>query len=141
MVDSVPHAWLFPRVAAVVHHGGAGTTAAGLRAGIPSVIVPFHGDQPYWGQRIAALEAGPEPIPRSKLTAERLAQAIHRALNDQTVRERAADLGMRIRAEDGVANAVAIVQRMGRRGGAQPAHEANRDVDAMTEDAEKELKL
>ena len=64
MVDGVPFAWLFPRVAAVVHHGGAGTTSAGLRAGVPSVVVPFFGDQPFWAQRVADLGVGPAPIPR-----------------------------------------------------------------------------
>ncbi len=63
-VQDVPHSWLFPRMAAVVHHGGAGTTAAGLRAGVPTVVCPFFGDQPYWGERVAALGAGPKP-PRS----------------------------------------------------------------------------
>ena len=83
VIDSVPHAWLFSRVAAVVHHGGAGTTAAGLRAGVPSVIVPFFGDQPFWGQRVAHLGVGPAPIPRKRLTVERLAQAIHQAVTDR----------------------------------------------------------
>lgn len=106
MVDAIPHAWLFPRVAAVVHHGGAGTTAAGLRAGVPSIVVPYFGDQPFWGRRIAALDVGPEPIPRGKLTAARLAAAIERAVTDQAMRERAAALGAKIRAEDGVRAAV-----------------------------------
>lgn len=112
MVDSIPHAWLFPRVAAVVHHGGAGTTAAGLRAGVPSIIVPFFGDQAFWGERVAALGVGPNPIPRKQLTAERLAQALQQAVHNQTMRRRAADLGERIRAEDGVANAVAVVAQV-----------------------------
>jgi len=73
MIDSTPHAWLFPRVAAVVHHGGAGTTAAGLRAGVPSIVIPFFGDQPFWGQRVQDLGVGPAPIPRQKLTVDRLA--------------------------------------------------------------------
>jgi UDP:flavonoid glycosyltransferase YjiC (YdhE family) len=110
MVDSIPFAWLFPRVAAVVHHGGAGTTAAGLRAGVPSIVIPFFGDQFFWGQRVAELGAGPEPIPRKKLTVERLAQAIQEALTDQTMRQRAANLGSKIQAEDGIARAVAVVQ-------------------------------
>jgi sterol 3beta-glucosyltransferase len=112
MVDSIPFSWLFPRVAAVVHHGGAGTTAAGLRAGVPSIVVPFFGDQPFWGQRIAELGVGPVPIPRKKLTVERLAQAIEKAVRDRTMRQRAADLGARIRAEDGIARAVAVVQHI-----------------------------
>lgn len=103
MVDGVPFSWLFPRVAAVVHHGGAGTTSAGLRAGGPSVVVPFFGDQPFWGQRVADLGAGPAPIPRKKLTAERLAEAIRAAVTDEAMRQRAADLGAKIQAEDGIA--------------------------------------
>jgi sterol 3beta-glucosyltransferase len=112
MVDSAPFSWPFPRVAAVVHHGGAGTTAAGLWAGVPSVVIPFFADQPFWGQRVAKLGVGPEPIPRKKLTAERLAQAIHTAVTDQAMRQRAADLGAKIQAEDGVARAVDVVQDM-----------------------------
>jgi sterol 3beta-glucosyltransferase len=112
VIDSVPHAWLFPRAAAVVHHGGAGTTAAGLRAGVPSVIVPFFGDQPFWGQRVAQLGVGPAPIPRRELTVERLAQAIHEAVTDPAMRQRAAHLGSNIRAEDGIARAVAVIQHI-----------------------------
>ncbi len=112
MVDAVPFSWLFPRVAAVVHHGGAGTTAAGLRAGVPSVVIPFFGDQPYWGQRVADLGVGPAPLPRKTLTAERLAQAIRTAVTDQAMRGRAVELGANIRAEDGVARAVAIIQQI-----------------------------
>lgn len=109
MVDSVPHAWLFPRMAAVVHHGGAGTTAAGLASGVPSIVVPFHGDQPFWGRRVAALGAGPAPIPRMRLTAERLARAIDTATTDRAMRTRAAQIGARIRAEDGVSRAVKLI--------------------------------
>lgn len=110
-LDSVPFSWLFPRVAAVVHHGGAGTTAAGLRAGVPSIVVPFFGDQPFWGQRVAKLGVGPRPLPRRELTAERLAHAIERAVTDQTMRQRAADLGAKIRAENGIARAVSVIQQ------------------------------
>jgi UDP:flavonoid glycosyltransferase YjiC (YdhE family) len=112
MLDSIPHAWLFPRVAAVVHHGGAGTTAAGLRAGVPSVIVPFFGDQPFWGRRVADLGIGPEPISRQRLTAGRLATAIHQAVTDQEMRQRAAELGEKIRGENGIARAVEIIARI-----------------------------
>lgn len=110
-IEAVPHNWLFPQMAAVVHHGGAGTTAAGLRAGRPSVLVPFFGDQPYWGHRVHALSAGPEPILRSKLTAKRLADAITEAVTDQAIQSQATTLGENIRAEDGVANAVEIINR------------------------------
>jgi UDP:flavonoid glycosyltransferase YjiC (YdhE family) len=108
MLDSVPFAWLFPRVAAVVHHGGAGTTAAGLRAGVPSIIVPFFADQPFWGRRVADLGVGPQPIPRKQFTADRLAQAIEMTVTDQALRQRAADLGAQIRSEDGIARAVEV---------------------------------
>ncbi|MDJ0677047.1 MAG: glycosyltransferase [Calothrix sp. MO_167.B42] len=116
MVNSIPHSWLFPRVGAVVHHGGAGTTAAGLRAGVPSIVIPFFGDQLFWGQRVAELGVGPEPIPRKKLTVERLAKAIQKAVTDQTMRQRAANLGAKIQAEDGIAKVVAVVQDMEKHG-------------------------
>jgi UDP:flavonoid glycosyltransferase YjiC (YdhE family) len=112
MIDSAPFSWLFPRMAAVVHHGGAGTTAAGLRAGVPSVVVPFFGDQPYWGQRIVDLGVGPAPISRRKLTAARLAQAIETAVTDLAMGQRAAELGAIIRAEDGVGRAIEVIQQI-----------------------------
>ncbi|NES79111.1 MULTISPECIES: glycosyltransferase [unclassified Okeania] len=108
-IDSVPHDWLFPQVAAVVHHGGAGTTSAGLRAGVPSIIIPFVADQPFWGQRLANLGVGTQPIPRQELTAERLASAITIATSDETMKDRARILGQKIRAENGVKNAVEII--------------------------------
>jgi sterol 3beta-glucosyltransferase len=112
MIDSVPHTWLFPRMAAVVHHGGAGTTSAGLRAGVPSIIIPFFGDQPFWGRRVAELGVGPAPIPQKQLTADRLAQAIQIAVTDQSMRQKAAELGSKIRAENGIAQAVAVLQQV-----------------------------
>jgi UDP:flavonoid glycosyltransferase YjiC (YdhE family) len=111
VTDAVPHSWLFPRMAAVVHHGGAGTTAEGLRAGRPTVIVPFVLDQPFWGARVQALGVGPAPIPRKRLTAARLAAAITAAVTDAGMRERAASVGAAIRAEQGVAAAVEIVEK------------------------------
>ena len=108
-LEAAPHAWLFPRMAAVVHHGGAGTTAAGLRAGVPAVVIPFFGDQPYWGQRVWAVGAGPKPIMRLRLTARRLADAILETINDRTMQTYAARLGEQIRREDGVSAAVAII--------------------------------
>ncbi len=114
MIDSVPHAWLFPHVAAVVHHGGAGTIAAGLRAGMPSIVIPFFGDQPFWGKRVHDLGVGPAPIPRSKLTVDRLAQAIQEAVTNKAMRQRAADLGAKIQTEDGIANAVELIQNIER---------------------------
>jgi UDP:flavonoid glycosyltransferase YjiC (YdhE family) len=105
-LDQAPHDWLFPRCAAVVHHGGAGTTGAALRAGVPAVVVPFGVDQPFWASRVVALGTGPAPVPRRRLTVDALAAALRTATTDEAVRERAADLGTRIRAEDGVGAAV-----------------------------------
>jgi sterol 3beta-glucosyltransferase len=110
-VKNVPHDWLFPRMAAVVHHGGAGTTGASLRAGKPTVICPFVGDQRFWGQRVAALGVGPSPIPQRKLTAASLANAIQRAVSDEGMRQRTAALGEILRAENGIGRAVALINR------------------------------
>ncbi len=110
VIDSAPHNWLFPKMAAVVHHGGAGTTAEGLRAGKPTLICPTSmNDQAFWGRRVFGLGVGPKPIPQSKLTAEMLGRAIHRAVTDGGVRRRAEELGRMIRAERGVARAVEII--------------------------------
>ncbi|MEJ2600165.1 MAG: glycosyltransferase, partial [Anaerolineales bacterium] len=111
VVDSAPHGWLFPRMAAVVHHGGAGTTAEGLRAGVPTVILPFAVDQAFWGQRVKALGVGPEPIPFKKLTVDKLAHAIQEAVTQSEIKRRAASLGQAIRSEDGVGNAVRIIKQ------------------------------
>jgi sterol 3beta-glucosyltransferase len=109
-VDSVLHNWLFPRVSAVVHHGGAGTTAAGLRAGRPTVICPFIVDQPIWGEQVFALGVGSKPIPQKKLTADNLAAAIQKVTTDQTIRQNAFTLGEKLRAEDGIAKAIDIIE-------------------------------
>lgn len=109
MLKAIPHDWLFPRMAAVVHHGGAGTTASGLRAGVPTVVVPAFADQPFWGRRVHELRVGPQPIPRHELTVERLAAAVSVATNDPDIRRSAQELGQAIRAEDGVGRAVEIL--------------------------------
>lgn len=109
MAESVPHDWLFTRVAAVVHHGGAGTTAAGLRAGKPSIICPFIADQPFWGKLVNQQGIGPKPIPQSSLTSDTLAAAITTAVQDETMQRRAAEIGENIRSEDGVGRATEIV--------------------------------
>lgn len=109
LIDAAPHDWLFPRVAAVVHHGGSGTTAAGLRAGKPTVICPFIADQPFWGQVVYEQGVGPQPIPQKQLTVEKLATAIQIAVTDRAMQQRATELGAQIRVEDGVACAVDII--------------------------------
>lgn len=108
-VDAAPHDWLLPRMAAVIHHGGAGTTAAGLRAGVPSILIPFGADQPFWGRRVHMLGVGPEPIPLKHLTAPRLADAIIAATTNDTMIRRAAEVGRKIRAEDGIGTAVRLI--------------------------------
>ena len=100
MLGNVPHDWLFKHVSCVVHHGGAGTTAAGIALSKPTVIVPFFGDQPFWGAMIAKAGAGPEPIPHKSLTADNLAEAIDKALLPETQR-RAQELGESIASEQG----------------------------------------
>ncbi|KAI8962520.1 glycosyltransferase family 1 protein [Daldinia sp. FL1419] len=100
MLGNVPHDWLFQHVSAVCHHGGAGTTAAGINAGKPTIVVPFFGDQPFWGAMVARAGAGPDPIPYKKLTAEALAKAIRKALMPET-QQRARELGEKIREEKG----------------------------------------
>ncbi len=111
-VDQVPHAWLFPRTAAVVHHGGAGTTAESLRAGIPTITVPYISDQPFWGRRIYELGVGPQPIPRPKLSVDRLTDALCTALQDQEMRQRATRIGQQLRTENGVQQAVQAFHRI-----------------------------
>jgi sterol 3beta-glucosyltransferase len=110
VADAAPHSWLFPRMAALVHHGGAGTTAEGLRAGVPAVVIPFAFDQSFWGARIKALGLGPDPIPLKKLTADRLAHAIRIAVTDPGMRGRASSYGEAIRSEDGINNAIKVIQ-------------------------------
>lgn len=100
MLGNVPHDWLFQHVSCVVHHGGAGTTAAGIKAGKPTFVVPFFGDQPFWGQMIARAKAGPEPVPYKQLNAEKLAEAIKVCLQPETL-EQAGVLGAKIREEKG----------------------------------------
>ncbi len=107
-IGSVPHDWLFPQVAAVVHHGGAGTTAAAVRAGRPAVIVPFFGDQFFWAARLTRLGAA-IALPRTQLTVPRLAAALRRAVDDPALRARAAALRRQMQREAGVARAVRAI--------------------------------
>jgi UDP:flavonoid glycosyltransferase YjiC (YdhE family) len=111
-IQYTPHGWLFPRMTAVVHHGGSGTTAEGFRAGVPALTLPFLFDQFFWGARIEALGVGPPPIPFSRLSGDRLAAGIDRLLQDGEMRRRASELGENISAEDGVLNGVRVVERL-----------------------------
>ena len=103
-------------MAAVVHHGGAGTTAQGLRAGVPSVIVPMFGDQFFWGWRVQELGVGPKPIPRKKLTVDNLARAIKQAINDDKIKEKAIKIGDQIHSENGVDIAVGLIETFANEG-------------------------
>jgi sterol 3beta-glucosyltransferase len=109
VVDAVDHDWLFPRCRVVVHHGGAGTTAAGLRAGVPTVICPVFAEQPFWGARVAALGVGFR-VPLRDLHRPRFEAALRRALDDTALRARAARLGESLRAEDGLGAAASFVE-------------------------------
>lgn len=99
-VDGIPHTWLFEKVSVVCHHGGAGTTAAGFRAGVPSVIIPFSNDQFAWAHRAFDLGVGAKPIYKKDLTADKLAEGINYALNKDII-ERAEILSKNIALEDG----------------------------------------
>ncbi|XSG83083.1 MAG: glycosyltransferase [Methyloligella sp. ZOD6] len=111
-IDQAPHDWLFPKMAAVVHHGGAGTTAAGLRAGKPAILIPFFADQPFWASRVYALGAGPKPIPQKKLDANGLAAALREATGNRDMIGKAASIGAQIRKEDGIAKAVSLIEKL-----------------------------
>ncbi len=111
VTGEVPHETLFAQVAAVVHHGGAGTTAAAVRAGVPQVVCPFVADQPFWGQRMHRLGVAPEPIAQRRLTVPALAAAIRRAVGDPAMIDAAHRLGEQVCAENGVAVAVDLLER------------------------------
>ncbi|UUA11125.1 MULTISPECIES: glycosyltransferase [Streptomyces] len=111
-VGDVPHASLFPRTAAVVHHAGAGTTAAVLRAGVPAVPVPVQFDAGFWAARLVALGTAPCAVPLRRLTAGALAPALRRAVGDPAHRDRAQDVARRLAEEDGVAPVLAALDRL-----------------------------
>ncbi len=113
LLESAPHDKLFPLMSACVHHGGAGTTGASLRAGKPTIICPFFGDQPFWARRVEELGLGPAPLDRKKLTAASLAAAITASTTNMPLRRKAIDIGVKIRAEDGVVGAIAFLQSAG----------------------------
>lgn len=107
-VESVPHDWLFPQMRAVVHHGGAGTTAAGLRAGVPTIVKPFFADQFFWGERVEEMGIG---ICIKNLTVESLSAALRVVSTDEAMLKSAKLVGERIRKEDGVQTAIQCIYR------------------------------
>jgi sterol 3beta-glucosyltransferase len=109
-LDAVPHTWLLPRCAMVIHHGGAGTTSAGLRAGIPNLVIPHTADQPFWGNRVKDIGAGPKPISVKKLSVENLTRAIVEG-NRPAIRKRAQAIGQTLRSEDGVGNSIQWIEK------------------------------
>jgi sterol 3beta-glucosyltransferase len=112
VIGDVPHDWLFPRMAAVVHHAGGGTMAAGLRAGVPSVTVPVLADQPFWAARLAALGAGPPPIPHKRLSFAARAAAVRDAVTRPSYRTQAGALSRRLASEDGTAPVIKMLARL-----------------------------
>ena len=109
-LEAAPHDWLFPRCKMVVHHGGAGTTAAGLRAGVPNIVIRHGIDQLFWGRRITAIGAGPVPIDLRKLSVETLASAITQ-VEDPGLQARVKEIGRLVQAEDGVGEAVRLIEQ------------------------------
>jgi UDP:flavonoid glycosyltransferase YjiC (YdhE family) len=111
MIESAPFDWLFPQVRAAVIHGGIGTTAASMRAGIPTIVVPFTADQFFWGDRVSQLRVGPRPVPYRKLSATNLAKAIRQSLEAECMQQHASAVGQVLRVEDGVSTAIRIVEK------------------------------
>jgi UDP:flavonoid glycosyltransferase YjiC (YdhE family) len=111
MIESAPFDWLFPQMRAAVIHGGIGTTAASMQAGIPTIVVPFTADQFFWGDRVFHLGVGPKPVPYRKLNAVNLAETIRQSLEDECMQQRANQVGQFLRAEDGVSNAIQIIEK------------------------------
>ena len=107
----LPHDWLFPRVRAVVHHGGAGTTAAGLRYGKPTLVIPFSGDQPFWGYHVHRLDCGPEPLPREKVTADRLTASLRELVETPSYRDSAEKLSVLLQNEHGLTTAADLIEK------------------------------
>jgi sterol 3beta-glucosyltransferase len=107
--DSVPHNWLFPRVAATVIHGGAGTCSASLKAGKPTIVIPFMGDQTFWGEQVNKIGAGPRPVLYKNLNAEKLAGLINEAVTNKTMIENAMRIGEVLQAENGSLTAASII--------------------------------
>ncbi len=113
LTNGTAHDWLFPQMQAIVHHGGAGTTAASLQAGVPTIVVPSISDQWFWGYQVARAGAGPRPISRKQLTATKLAERLDAAIHNQEMRQRTQEIGTRLRSENGVDQAVKAINTLG----------------------------
>lgn len=111
IMQEVPHEWLLPQVTAAIHHGGSGTTAATLRAGTPSIVVPFFADQPAWGKRLEQLGVGTAPIPFAELNAQTLAARIQIIIGTPSMQQKVQDLSQQIQKEDGMAMAIKVIER------------------------------
>lgn len=111
-VPDAPHDWLFPRTSAIVHHGGAGTTGAALAAGRPQLVCPFMPDQRFWGDRVHAIGVGCEPLAQHRFTPGNLAAALRRLVSDRTLVDKALAVGEAVRAEDGLADAVRVLEEL-----------------------------
>lgn len=113
LTNDIPHDWLFPQMQTIVHHGGAGTTATGLQAGVPTVVVPFVADQGFWGSQVARTGTGPRPLSRLQLTAKKLAERLDAVLHNLEMRQRAREMGTQLRSENGVDQAVKAISTLG----------------------------
>ncbi len=110
-IDYAPYSWLFPRMSLIIHHGGSGTTSFALRSGVPSMVVPFLFDQFFWGRRSNELGVGPPPIAFRRLSVDRLAQAIAMSIDNQSMQQRAKEIGSKIQQEAGIKAAIRIIEQ------------------------------
>jgi UDP:flavonoid glycosyltransferase YjiC (YdhE family) len=110
-IDNAPYSWLFPRMSLIIHHGGSGTTGFALRSGVPSMVVPFLFDQFFWGRRSNELGVGPPPIAFRHLSVDRLVQAIALSINNQSMQQRAQEIGTKIQQENGIEAAIKIIEQ------------------------------
>jgi sterol 3beta-glucosyltransferase len=107
--ENIPHNWLFPKMAGIIHHGGAGTTAEALKAGVPCFVTPLAVDQFFWGERVHQLGVAPRSVPQRDLTLENLVNALNE-MKSEVMKENARKLGEELQKENGLANAVQVLQ-------------------------------
>ena len=112
LTNETAHDWLFPQMQAIVHHGGAGTTAASLRAGLPTVVVPSIAEQFFWGSLVARIGVEPSPTSRTQLTARKLARKLEAALHNTEIKQKARELGQRLRGENGIEQAIKAIHSL-----------------------------